>query len=1198
MKRRLLCSFVLVMSLFLSSCGFHFVGEGQKNSSDLTFATELEALEEAHQDKEAFSFFSEKPGNLFFNEGSDRFSIFDSSGEFSSEGTINFKNKDIRLDDLLRMLAVKAKINLMIVQPIDKKVTLESFDNFEPMTLMEILVESYGYALVKDENIYRVVPKGTLLHHPYRIHLDRYIRMLADDAKINLLIPQPMNELITIDPQSKLKPLVFIETLLKSHGYVLTKNENVYYAISKRDLSADISSLPPKIWKRFPGVSNAATIELGERRYLPLYSVRVLVKIEGLRARTIVDHVFHNPKQASGWLEGRFHYRLPDQGTISYLAYYPNLDFWKDPLMGDPSQNLPKLPAVLAGEISSLSVDEFIYYEGNPFGVPKVAQVVRRKKAQIAYEGTTRRQIDPALLEWSSGNTFTTRIYPIAQNGHQRVVLAYEETLPRVKGECLYEFSLPQGEGVKVDFMLVSDKQYDLGGKFSMKIPPEDGFYHLSAHTNILPDKLSYRFPAPPIEAITATASVKWRAVDEKEIIIESSYNPQDRYTYARFTPDVPKKEKRGSSQALFLLDTSLSQESRYFGMSVQLIEEILQQSPEIKEFNIVFFNMGAQWWKEGSWLLNNSKEREKITRELQELILEGATNFEGLFQTLEDATWFSSEKEMDIFLLSNGNITWGEETPALLAKKWQEKNPSARLYSYHLGAEGNGELLHRLSDTKGHVFYAHDSSQISDLAQAHRTVPFIINKIYTENLEDVLFWQKPQLLYPGSEIILAARPQGKKAKLILEGTWLGEKKKWEYPFSTEGESLLAPRAFGEVAVRKMESLNDPSLEDTIFAFARRFNIPGKNFSLLMLESERDYKNYEIDTKETGSSEAMVASLIAKAKPHSSLLSLPKIHARFSREMAKTHSFSNYLLRALARSPQAPVFSGPCQLKFRRELDFFYREERENFPFSSLTYLPESEKRYQRLGEPDYLRCLSSLVEIDPRNCSTLRTVAYSLQEKGLFAYAIPLYLRILSLRPTEPFPYWNLAKCHREQKSFSQAALYYEMLLVGKWPRRFREIQNVIHNEYIRLIREKLKNKDNLFWKKRLKELVEEKASFYQTDLVVSIVSNKEDISFTIENLRSCKRRVIQGDSYFVAYYSLKNISSGKQKIQLRCRHRNLKYLNEKISVQAEIITRAGYPDEERKIHHLLFSLPDKAWHGEEKTLDFFWYSPEDSSR
>lgn len=58
-------------------------------------------------------------------------------------------------------------------------------------------------------------------------------------------------------------------------------------------------------------------------------------------------------------------------------------------------------------------------------GVP-----VPRQKARVAFEEEVRKQVDPGLVEWSGGNMFKTRVYPIPAGGTRTVRLCYSTVLP------------------------------------------------------------------------------------------------------------------------------------------------------------------------------------------------------------------------------------------------------------------------------------------------------------------------------------------------------------------------------------------------------------------------------------------------------------------------------------------------------------------------------------------------------------------------------------------------------------------------------------------------------------------------------------------------------------------------------------------------------------------------------------------------
>jgi len=68
--------------------------------------------------------------------------------------------------------------------------------------------------------------------------------------------------------------------------------------------------------------------------------------------------------------------------------------------------------------------------------------VVEKQKGQKVFEAIVRRRIDPALLEWTPGNNFKARIFPIPAKGTKRIVIAYEQELKTEDHAYVYKIPL------------------------------------------------------------------------------------------------------------------------------------------------------------------------------------------------------------------------------------------------------------------------------------------------------------------------------------------------------------------------------------------------------------------------------------------------------------------------------------------------------------------------------------------------------------------------------------------------------------------------------------------------------------------------------------------------------------------------------------------------------------------------------------
>ena len=118
----------------------------------------------------------------------------------------------------------------------------------------------------------------------------------------------------------------------------------------------------------------------GTPRAILLESLDTHVEIRGLLAETTTTMVFRNPHDRI--LEGELDFPLPEGATVSGYGL----------------------------DISGQLVE----------GV-----IVQKDKARIAFETEVRKGIDPGLVEWTRGNRFQTRVYPIPSEGTRTVMVRH-----------------------------------------------------------------------------------------------------------------------------------------------------------------------------------------------------------------------------------------------------------------------------------------------------------------------------------------------------------------------------------------------------------------------------------------------------------------------------------------------------------------------------------------------------------------------------------------------------------------------------------------------------------------------------------------------------------------------------------------------------------------------------------------------------
>ena len=131
---------------------------------------------------------------------------------------------------------------------------------------------------------------------------------------------------------------------------------------------------------------------------------RVSVDIRDQIARTVVEESFVN--NTDGRLEGVFYFPLPQDASISGFGMW----------------------------IGSELVE---------------ADVVEKQRAREIYEQILRERRDPGLLEWSGGNLFKARVFPIEAQAEKRIKITYTQVLPRRGDRYRYSYAL-QSELLKL----------------------------------------------------------------------------------------------------------------------------------------------------------------------------------------------------------------------------------------------------------------------------------------------------------------------------------------------------------------------------------------------------------------------------------------------------------------------------------------------------------------------------------------------------------------------------------------------------------------------------------------------------------------------------------------------------------------------------------------------------------------------------
>ncbi|MFO0880562.1 MAG: hypothetical protein U0840_24715 [Gemmataceae bacterium] len=883
----------------------------------------------------------------------------------------------------------------------------------------------------------------------------------------------------------------------------------------------------PVVWKRDGAQPTFARVYVGDGNSLELVSLQVTVLIEGPRARTLVDHVFRNPHARQ--LEGTFEYPLPAGASPSYYAMFlgatrADLPRFKPPeAQGDKPVMLPEMlpPAQLARAVDVAD-----------WGKLQEARIVAPERGREAYEEIVRGQIDPALLEYASGNTFRGRVFPIAPGGYNRVILAYEETLPVMAERLVYRYALPTCKLQELRFSLQAGARECL----DVTVQPKEARRETTDERIHVSHAWSNTTPGGEVLFSTRPASPMMQTVSGTH----RENGPV--YFYARVRPkldEVPTAEP-SSQHAVFLLDTSQSEFPERFRISMKLLLAILEADPDIKQFNVLAFNAAPAWVEPKGWLPNTKEGRDTALGRLDGVMLEGATDLgAALDQVVKPSFTKNADVPLSCFLLSDGHLTWGETEAAPLVARFRKRLLApARFFCYRTGlGQENAELFEALTRDGGGVFQVYGEAEVAPAARAHRRQALLVDQVRVEGslaAREVLVGGRRTAIYPQGDLIVTghcAKPGT--GTIVVEGTFAGKRYTQKFPLEVRPGGELAGRAWGEVAVASLLALNDPWVEELVTAYGQEFNIASRAGSFLVLEREEDYKRFQLEDLRQKTVKTDLDSWLNDAWAH--LAKEPSIKQAFGRLLFQIDGATKVLtgssgqvktmLDLLSEADcTLPVAELRGAIVAEKDAHRPYLEARQMDRRAVAVYLEESQRRQGEADLDGAVRVLSTVIEEHPGRGDALRLVGYRLLDLRQPALAARLFSQVLRQRPFEPHSFRDLARSLEESGKQPLAALLYEAVLAGTWHNRFGEALKVVTREdYTRALRAGLRDgqlspPQREYFKKRLEEL---QGTDDVADLRVSISWNTDATDIDLW--------VIEPDRTKVFYSSPQSPSGGK---------------------------------------------------------------------
>ncbi len=536
-------------------------------------------------------------------------------------------------------------------------------------------------------------------------------------------------------------------------------------------------TVPPALMVKQNGVSTP----------LGLAVVRTEVRIFGSVAETTTTMTFANP--TARVLEGDLYFPLSEGATISGYAL----------------------------DINGVMVD----------GV-----AVEKNETRQVYEAVVRQGIDPGLVQWTAGNNFQTRVFPIPPHGSRTVRVQYVTELTGGKEAPAYHLPL---------------KFNDKIGQFSLRVEVVKS----SAPPQVTKGELTnFAFEKWRDSYVAETKQENWSPVEDLVIALPKTDGPQvlvekadDGQTYFAIQ-DYPVQTEAQIDQfravpkrVVVFWDASGSRAGDH-KREIAVLRGYLDAAffnhaidkPEHIDVDLVFLRNAIS--KPAHLRVFSNDNQSELTAELEKVQYDGGTQLGAI------APVPGAEKPDFYMLFTDGISNFGSEEPARL---------DAPLYIFSADPGANHAFLHALAESNGGRYFNLANWKDADIfAQAGRPArSFLSAKIEGGDAAD-LYPQRPLPL--AGRFTLVGRLTGDAATVTADyGLAGGKPEPQTFKLSRSDaasgsllQRLWAGKKLAELMIHQKQNQRE------ITALGKKFGLVTPYTSLLVLDSLEQYVRYDI----------------------------------------------------------------------------------------------------------------------------------------------------------------------------------------------------------------------------------------------------------------------------------------------------------------------------------------------------------------
>ncbi|MCH2225630.1 MAG: DUF2135 domain-containing protein [Crocinitomicaceae bacterium] len=811
-------------------------------------------------------------------------------------------------------------------------------------------------------------------------------------------------------------------------------------------INDSIKSFPAVMIKDEKGVSSPIKME----------ALNVNVKVVGNISTTTLEMLFYN--DSSRVLEGELYFPLNEGQSVSRFALDIN-------------------------------------------GKLREGVIVEKNKGQKVFESVIRQKVDPGLLEWTVGNNFKARIYPIPAKGHKRMVVAYEEELQASQNAFIYQLPLNFKQRVKKFDLKVEVVNQEIKpalenhelANLKFKKWNENYVAEISKENYLPQGNLGVALPIPK---------------NRKQIYTEKIPGTNNSYYYYAIVPVVGGNPIVENLNTISLVwDASSSSVNRNIQREFALLEQFFNTNSSVK---VQLYTLRNDLKKEKTYTVNGGNWPELKTV-LSSITYDGASAYRAI-----DYSQFKSEA---VLVFGDGISNFGRPidfkancpiytiTSSLSSNHSYLKSLSSNTggASINLTTQTLEESLSLLTTSKFHYFgnamtksypsiptAVYDKISVVGIISGKTNVSFDFG--YDQVSNSIKYEIDPEKHISETGLIRRIWAQKKLAELDInfeqnknEITRLGK----QFGIVTRTTSLIVLDRIEDYVeheitppkelVKKYETLLAAKKSKQVIKDQNHLTKVKSDFnayvtwwktdfdidkilledkkrvllsdSIRTLNGRNSIHNLNLEPVMEDVEDAQSALAIeSEADESMSANRLEPVEENIKQLKASRHNRNKGKIELEKWEPNA-AYIKPLKLATKDKLYSEYLKLKETYVNSPSYYLDVADLLIEQNNKDLALRVLSNIAELELENHELLRVLAHRLEQLDYLDLAISNYKDVLKLRAEEPQSYRDLALCLDRNGEHQEAIELLNNVVNGAWDTRFPGIQTIALTEINRII-------------------------------------------------------------------------------------------------------------------------------------------------